>query len=65
MSLATRKVCIKFHIVEVPLAICKISHGSLSIYLGAGREHISSHARNISLACETAKSHALHKVPQM
>ena len=65
MSLAARKVGIKLHIVEVPLAICEISNGSLCIYLGAGREYISSHARYISLACETAKPHALHKVPQM
>ena len=65
MSLTTRQIRIKLHVVEVPLAICKISHRSLCIYLCARREHISSNARNISLACETAKSHALHEVPQM
>ena len=65
MSLTARKVCIKGHIVEIPLAICKISHLCLCIYLGARREYICPHARDISLACETAKSHALHKMLQL
>ena len=65
MSLSCRQISIEVHLIEIPLAVGEISYLCLGVYLCTRREHISSHTRDICLACETAKSHALHEVSQM